>query len=409
MQKIWLPPLALLGLTLLCGFDLSRHSVPTEQIISGGPPKDGIPALLSPEFIPAAQASFLDDSDRVLGLVIRGEARAYPLRILDWHELVDDVVGSRAVAVTFCPLTRSGIVYDRRLGAASLTFGVSGMLYQSNLLMYDKSTESLWSQLGGEAIAGPMTGARLEALPSVETTWGEWRREHPDTRVLSTNTGFQREYGKNPYAKYEASSPLMFPVTNLDSRLPPKTPVFGVTTKDDSEAFLVSALSAGQAPVHVRIGNSDVTVRYDRRGDAALVEIDGRPAVATRTYWFAWSAFHPKTVIWRGIAETNAQRRSAADDSPDLESGVYGFSGTTSAFGENQMGVVGECVWIHDGGTKKEVASGYCYGSNPGNFRVPLRPGRYVIRGPGGPQAIEIKQHTWTKVDSLLQTPAGKP
>jgi len=408
MRRIWLPSLALLGLTLLCGFDLSHHNVPIDEIMNGGPLKDGIPALLSPEFVPAAQASFLDDSDRVLGLVIREEARAYPLRILDWHEVVDDVVGSRAVVVTFCPLTRSGIVY-RRPGEASLTFGVSGMLYQSNLLMYDKSTESLWSQLGGEAIAGPMTGARLDALPSVETTWGEWRREHPDTRVLSTNTGFQREYGKNPYAHYEASSPLMFPVTNLDSRLPPKEPVVGVATKEGSEAFVVSALSAAHGPVHVRMGNSDVTVRYDRRGDAAVAKIDGRPAVTIRTYWFAWSAFHPKTVIWRGVAGTKAPRRSAAEDFPDLESGVYGFSGTTLPFGENQMGVVGECVWIYDAGTKKEVASGYCYGSNPGNFRVPLRPGRYVIRGPGGPKAIEIKEHTWTKLDSLLEMPAGKP
>jgi hypothetical protein len=131
----------------LTGFDLAHHSVPLDQILDGGPSKDGIPAILDPKFVPAASTLFLMPSDRVIGVFSNGKAKAYPLKILNWHEVVDDSVGGRLVGVTYCPLTQSAIVYDRKLDAKLLTLGVSGKLYESNLLFYDKASESLWSQI----------------------------------------------------------------------------------------------------------------------------------------------------------------------------------------------------------------------------------------------------------------------
>src|SRR5262249_59761116 len=133
-------------------------------------------AILQPKFVSASDGVFLMPEDQVIGVVVAGRARAYPLKILNWHEVVDDAVAGRTFAVTYCPLTASAIVYDRRLGRKPVTLGVSGKLYESNLLFYDKTTESLWSQIKGEAVAGPLMGSRLEPLPSVVTTWAVWRK-----------------------------------------------------------------------------------------------------------------------------------------------------------------------------------------------------------------------------------------
>jgi len=166
-------------------FDLSRHIVPPDEIIGGGPPKDGIPALTNPKFVRAQEADFLADNDQVVGLAQGGEAKAYPLRIMDWHEIVDDKVGGEPLAVTYCPLTASPVVFDRRIHGREVVFGVSGLLYQSNLLMYDRTTESLWSQLGGgQSVAGSMARTGPASVPSELTTWRRWRALHPDTLVV---------------------------------------------------------------------------------------------------------------------------------------------------------------------------------------------------------------------------------
>jgi hypothetical protein len=195
--------LMVLLFTCLTGFDLARHSVPPDEILDGGPSKDGIPAILQPKFVSASDALFLMADDRVVGVVVKGKARAYPLKILNWHEAVDDSVAGKSFAVTYCPLTASAIVYDREFGTKPLTLGVSGKLYESNLLFYDKGTETLWSQIKGEAIAGPLTGQRLEALASVVTTWTVWRKARPGTLVLDSNTGYSRNYGVDRYQSYE--------------------------------------------------------------------------------------------------------------------------------------------------------------------------------------------------------------
>ena len=399
-------PLVIVLYAFLTGFDLSRHGVPADQILDGGTPKDGIPAILQPKFVSVSDAAFLMPSDRVVGVVVKGKARAYPLKILNWHEVVDDAVGGTPLAATFCPLTQSAIVYDRKLQKKPLTVGVSGKLYESNLLFYDKGTESLWSQIKGEAIAGPLTGKRLEPLPSVVTAWAVWRKAHPDTVVLDISTGYSRNYGINPYESYESSDQIMFPVTPLDDRLPAKERVLGLTINQADEAFPFSGLAKAKTPLDVNLGGTRVTVIFDQQSQAAGAMVAGRNMPGYTGYWFAWAAFHPKTGIWEQTGRQATIPASTGNrDSPP--SGLYGYSGAVSgAFGEDKMGVVGECIWIYDRGNQKQVATGYCFASKPGEFRVALAPGAYVVRGPGGNRAIEVKQGQWTRIESVVKLPA---
>ena len=184
-------------------FDVTVHSVPINEILNGGPPKDGIPALINPKFVSASDGDkFLKKRDRVLAIEYNGVAKAYPIRILNWHEVVNDDFNGRPVVVTWCPLCLSGIVYDPKHDGGRLTFGVSGKVYKSNLLMYDRETGSLWSQMLQRAITGPLTGSVLGMLPAEHSTLQRWRTLHPNTLVLSLDTGYKRDYGLNPYREY---------------------------------------------------------------------------------------------------------------------------------------------------------------------------------------------------------------
>jgi len=382
----------------LAGFDLARHSVPLDQILGGGPPKDGIPAILQPKFVPAASALFLMPQDRVIGVFVNGKARAYPLKILNWHEVVDDSVRGRPFAVTYCPLTQSAIVYDRKLDARPLVLGVSGKLYQSNLLFYDKASESLWSQIKGEAIAGPLTGRRLEPLPSVVTTWETWRATHPDTLVLDVNTGFSRNYAIDPYQSYEGSDQIMFPVTPLDSRLPAKERILGLSLNAMDEAFPFFRLAKAKTPLNLNLGGQNVTLIFDAATQTAGAAVAGRRIPAYTGYWFAWAALHPKTAVWNAAPEVSGR----------IQSGVYGFSGVSSPFGdEEKKGVVGECIWIYDAANQKQIDKGSCLAEKPGEFRVPLSPGHYVVRGPAGNQAVQVSAGQWARVDSVVKLAIG--
>lgn len=199
--------LMLLALTSACsaapfknGFDLAGALVPARDIASGGPPRDGIPALDAPRFVPAVRAAFLRDEDRVLGLAHNGIAKAYPIAILNWHEIVNDDFQGAPVTVSYCPLAFSGIAYPTRIHGRPISFGTSGLLYNSNLVMYDRQTQSLWPQLSKSAVSGTLKGKTLEPLPLSNTTWADWRRRHPGTPVLATDTGHRRNYSRDPYA-----------------------------------------------------------------------------------------------------------------------------------------------------------------------------------------------------------------
>ena len=283
------------------GFDFSKHSIPLSDIRSGGPPKDGIPAILKPKFVKAEGAAFLMGDDRVLGITRNGVAKAYPIKILNWHEIVNDTVGRMPVLISYCPLCGTGMAFDPVVNGARLTFGVSGRLYKSDVLMYDHQTESLWSQIMQEAVTGPMTGARLTLLPLVHTTWKAWRKAHPDTLVLSTDTGFFRDYRRDPYAAYAETDRLMFPVGRIDPRYRPKSWVLGVTYRGETKAYPFSELDKGPRPLRDRLGGEEVTILYDPADRTArIVNAAGKDIPSVAAYWFAWSAFHPDTLVYRG-------------------------------------------------------------------------------------------------------------
>ena len=284
------------------GFDVSNATIPATAITRGGPPRDGIPAIDHPKFVRAEQAK-LDGGDRVLGVALGGKARAYPVRILNWHEVVNDRFGDRAVVVTYCPLCGTGMAFDPPASAQVKPFGVSGLLYNSDVLLYDRATESLWSQILQTAVSGPLRGARLGLLPLTHTTWADWRRRHPDTEVLSTDTGFQRDYGLDPYAGYDRIQRLMFNVEHRDDRFPLKEWVLGVQVGGKAKAYPFSALARtvnAQGELSDTVGGQRVRVRYDRaHGTAEAFDAGGKPLPAIMAFWFAWVAFHPDTEVLR--------------------------------------------------------------------------------------------------------------
>lgn len=288
------------------GFDVRGALVPIAAIERGGPPRDGIPALDRPKFVAAADAPLRSD-DRVLGLLHRGVIRAYPVRILNWHEVVNDRLAGDPVAITYCPLCGTGMAFaarlPARLAARELSFGVSGLLFNSDMLLYDRATGSLWSQLRQQAISGPLKGTTLTAWPLESTTWADWRRRHPDTEVLSFDTGHARDYDRDPYAGYDAVHRLMFSVQHRDSRLGLKEWVLGVAVGRASKAYPFTALAtrtAGSGWLEDRVGGQVVRIRYDAVHRAARVEdSSGYPLAAVTAYWFAWVAFHPDTEVLR--------------------------------------------------------------------------------------------------------------
>ncbi len=280
-------------------FDFSKHSVPLNQILSGGPPKDGIPALLKPIFIKAAQAGFLNEQDRILGLVDGGEAKAYPVKILNWHEIVNDTLAGKPVVVTYCPLCGTGIGFRPVVNGRSLTFGVSGLLYQSDMVMYDHQSQSLWSQISMKAIAGPMTGAKLTHIFLEHTTWGEWRRAHPHSEVLSTKTGFVRDYNRDPYLGYAQRRDLMFPIEHTDSRFHPKEWVLGLEVNDKFKAYPFSEMKKVKGLVHDQLDGQPVKIRLNVEAKSAVAMDDtGKPLPSVMAFWFAWHTFHPETEVY---------------------------------------------------------------------------------------------------------------
>jgi hypothetical protein len=305
------------------------HAIRLEEIVWGGVKKDGIPALTNPKHIAAADATYLEDDELVFGVVIEGDARAWPLRILDWHEMVNDVVGGVPVTLAYCTLCGSGILYDARVPGHDepFVFGSSGFIYRSNKLMYDQATHSLWHQFTGRPVVGPLAGSgiELEVLPITTTTWREWQMQHPDTNVLSLDTGHERNYTPGqPYGDYYASDELMYPMLVPDARLAPKDYVFALRTGREQAWSLadfaggrVINATVGDLPV-VLVGDAATrTVRaYEAGGhefaagsDTATLVADGQSwrieedaligPDGTRlprlpghiAYWFAWQGF----------------------------------------------------------------------------------------------------------------------
>jgi hypothetical protein len=336
--------------------DFSRHSVPFSEIFSGGPPRDGIPPLDDPTFVavPAAD-TWLGTREPVILFEHKGDARAYPLQIMTWHEIVNDEVGGIPVTVTFCPLCNSAITFDRRLNGVVYDFGASGSLRNSDLVMWDRQTESWWQQFTGEAIIGELTGEKLSLLASTIVAWDDFKTFHPDGRVLSRDTGFNRDYGQNPYAGYDqVDLPPFLYRGKSDARLLPKERVAAVTIDEVDAAFPFSTLEQEKV-VNYTVGGRPLVVFFKPGTQSALddqridqskevgatavfdAQVGGRmltftlegdqfvdietgsvwnllgsavngplsgatltPIVHANHFWFAWAAFKPDTLIYPG-------------------------------------------------------------------------------------------------------------
>jgi hypothetical protein len=282
------------------GFDLANSVVPADQIMQGGPPKDGIPAIDQPKFIKAGEVSFFKGSERVLGVSRNGIAKAYPVRILNWHEIVNDKFGDERIAVTFCPLCGTGMAYLSQAGGKQLSFGVSGLLYNSDVLLFDRQTNSLWSQILSKAINGPLEGTRLETIPISHTTWTDWKKRHPDTLMLSTDTGFDRDYGRDPYAGYTENPKILFPVNGQSTRYHPKEQVIGVEVNGRFKAYPFVELGKTEGTVSDTIAGKKIRVRFDPEHRTGTVyDATGKEMPSVIAFWFAWFAFHADTEVFQ--------------------------------------------------------------------------------------------------------------
>jgi hypothetical protein len=337
--------------------DFAVHEVPLDEIIGGGPGKDGIPAIDEPQFLPVDRADWLVEREPVIAFGIGDEWRAYPIQILVWHEIVNDVVSDTPVTITFCPLCHTAIAFDRRVGDQVLDFGTTGNLRHSDLVMYDRQTESWWQQATGRAIVGELTGTQLEFLPSQLISWGQFTAAHPDGVVLSRETGHLRDYDRNPYPGYDSvdSDPfLLEDKTLIDGRLSPKVRILGLVIGDEAVAYPFPFLvqqpvvndEVGGEPIVVvwtdgtasGLGGPTVaggeivgaanafsavldgrTLTFEPADEGAMRDIetgsvwtfDGRATageltgsqlellVADSPFWFAWAVFRPDTRVWQ--------------------------------------------------------------------------------------------------------------
>jgi hypothetical protein len=347
--------------TVLGGLPPGRATVDPDLIVSGGPPPDGIPPIDDPRFLDRADVRWLAAQEPVISLEVNGEARAYPVRILMWHEIVNDEIGGEPVTVTYCPLCNTGIAFHRpTIDGELLDFGTSGRLYYSNLVMYDRQTGTYWSQATLEAIVGPLAGRKLELLPAQMVSWVDWSARHPSGRVLSQDTGYERAYGQNPYQGYDSPNnddPFLFS-GDPDPRLRATARVLGVNTGGRSMAFpyevLQGVATEGFSVAQADVGTQEVVVfwkqgtasaldqpeiaasrdvgsatAYDPRSGGVLLLFEASPqgfvdretrsrwdsfgrAVsgplrgaqltalpAVNHFWFSWAAFFPTTEIYR--------------------------------------------------------------------------------------------------------------
>lgn len=286
-----------------------KHSIPLNEILSGGPPKDGIPSIDDPKFLSPDEADgFITDESIGLGVLFQGEARFYPYQILVWHEIVNDIIQGNPILVTYCPLCATGITFDRNIDGVATEFGVSGRLWQSNLLMYNRGSnpanESLWSQVLGEGVLGEFTGKRLTVIPSDTVRWGDWKRKHSDTTILSRDTGAVRAYGNDPYGDYYTDNTVSFGATFTDGRLHPKEFVLGIELNGAYKAYVAKDLPEGVitdtfAGETITIEKSDIgEVRMFVGSGLAGSGASKKPLSYIGGFWFSWVAVHPISALY---------------------------------------------------------------------------------------------------------------
>jgi hypothetical protein len=344
--------------------DFSKHNVPYSEILSGGPPKDGIPALKDPQFVSVTEAdAWLKPVEPVILVQVGEDAKAYPIQILIWHEIANDTVGGEPLVVTFCPLCNTAIAFKRTVGGKVLDFGTTGRLRYSNLIMYDRQTETWWQQATGEAIAGELTGTQLEFYPATIISWQDFKTSYSEGKVLSRETGHLRDYGQNPYIGYDDvnNPPFLYQGPTAPDELPPVARVLTVDLNGEAVAYpyetleklgvvndtvgdeaiviiwqagTVSPLDStttssgryvgtaaafsrhlnpstvlGQSGQILSFAFSDGKIIDDQTksewnvlGQAIAGELKGEqltPIISINHFWFSWAAFKPETRIYQ--------------------------------------------------------------------------------------------------------------
>ncbi|MBL4736321.1 MAG: DUF3179 domain-containing protein [Flavobacteriales bacterium] len=316
--------------------------IPKDEIKDGGPGKDGIPSVDSPKMVSASSISYLGDNDLVIGVKIGNDVRAYPHDILDWHEIINDGIGLAKYSIIYCPLTGTGMSWNRYIDGATTTFGVSGLLYNSNIIPYDRGSESNWSQMLLKSVNGDKSGKAVHVNKSLETTWKTWKTMYPETEVVSDNTGHNRNYGSYPYGNYKTSGSLLFSVTNDDPRLPKKERVAGVILSGNARVYRFGSFTDSTNVINdvmngtplVCVGSKDdnyIMIMKRQAADGTILtfepvqdslpivmkdaggsrwDVMGKAVSGPRTgeylgfppsfigYWFAWGAFYPSVEIY---------------------------------------------------------------------------------------------------------------
>jgi len=265
-----------------------------DTVFQGCPRRDCIPSIDQPQFLNTANVDFLEADDIVLSITHASITRAYPTRILDRHEIVNDYFGETPVAVTYCPLCGSGLAFVRVLDGSNVELGVSGLLHNNDLIMYDRKTNSLWQQITGEAIAGPKRGSTLQAVPVTMSLWADWKRAHPDAEVLALPNDL-KHYSKVAYGDYASSDRLLFPVTAQDARLHVKKIIYGIEVNTQSIAVESEWLLQKGHWEH-EINGQTLSLEADAAGGVTGT-LDGQPIPIHRMYWFAWYSFHSDTSL----------------------------------------------------------------------------------------------------------------
>ena len=319
--------------------------IPTSEVLDGGPGKDGIPSIDQPVFVPAAEADFVEEDELVVGFKNGNVARAYPHSILDWHEIVNDELDALPVAITYCPLTGTAVGWNRIVDGNLTTFGVSGLLHQTNLMPYDRATNSTWSQMRLDCVNGPLINATAQTEQLIETTWSTWKSMYPDSEVLSRNTGFNRDYNRYPYGNYKTSNDLFFPINNDNEELHRKERVLGVLVNNRAAAYPIVDFAGDVTKVVTdNVGGREIVVfgnegmnmiaAYENKigsespglefrpvngplGEAVLTDNEGNEwnvfgeaiagpragqqlnrVVSFVGFWFAWATFYPNIELY---------------------------------------------------------------------------------------------------------------
>jgi len=280
-------------------FDLSQAIYPEEKIITGVPSRDEIPSIDKPHLVDAGDANFLNDDDIVLGVEYNGVARAYPKKIMNWHQVVNDELNGTPVAVTFCPLCGSSMSFLRNVEGQTRSFGVSGLVFNSNVLFFDRESESLWCQIQSRSISGPLRKKTLQYILTHQTRWGTWKNKHPQTQVLSTRTGYVRYYDREPFTGYEKRDQIFFPLEHHDDRHHPKEWVAGIEVNGTHKAYRLKELEKAGNIFEDQLGDKSLRIHYSPKRDFLTIktrEDETWPHITM--FWFAWMAFHPDSRVF---------------------------------------------------------------------------------------------------------------